>query len=50
MFKKNYPGLALWVDGWGWIEIGCDEYSNSLVRVLDEGGLIWESTKSIGHC
>jgi hypothetical protein len=30
------------VTGEGWIEIGRDEYSRSLVRALDIGGLVWE--------
>lgn len=43
MFEKNYPGLAEWVGGWGWIEIGADENSASWVRLIDEGGLVWEA-------
>ncbi len=43
VFKKGFPGLALWADGWGWIEIGQDEHSRSLVRILDEGGMVWGS-------
>jgi hypothetical protein len=43
MFKKEFPGLSEWVGGWGWIEIGQDEESRSLVRIIDEGGMIWES-------
>ncbi len=26
----------------GWIEIGRDDFSQSLIRVLDSGGMIWE--------
>lgn len=29
----------------GWIEISPDEYSDSLVRVLDLGGMVWEGKK-----
>ena len=43
MFTKHFPGLAQWVDDWGWIEIGRDEVTDSLVRVMDEGGLVWEN-------
>jgi len=43
-FSKLYPNIAHWVNALGWIEIGQDEYSSSLVRALDEGGLIWESS------
>ena len=43
-FSKAYPNIAYWVEACGWIEIGQDEYSSSLVRALDEGGMVWEST------
>lgn len=48
MFSKVYPALAKYInDGWGWIEIGNDEESDSMVRMLDEGGLIWESSAKL---
>ena len=40
-FAKTYPNLAGWVKD-GWIEIGRDGESTSMIRVLDEGGLVWE--------
>lgn len=43
-FSKLYPNIAHWVNTQGWIEIGEGEYSTSLVRALDEGGLVWESS------
>jgi hypothetical protein len=43
-FSKIYPNIAHWVTTQSWIEIGQDEYSSSLVRALDEGGLVWESS------
>lgn len=39
--EQRYPNLAAWVQD-GWIEIGRSDWSASLVRVLDEGGLVWE--------
>lgn len=47
MFKESYPGVAEWTEGWGWMEIGQDEHSRSMVRVLDEGGLVWESPDTV---
>lgn len=41
-FSKQYPHVAWWIDNQGWIEIGTDEYSDSLIRLLDEGGMWWE--------
>ena len=46
MFDEQYPTLSEWILGHGWIELGRDDYSRSLVRILDIGGLLWESEKS----
>lgn len=42
-FEKAYPNLAYWVWSYGWIEMGEDDFSTSLIRILDEGGMVWES-------
>lgn len=42
-FEKAYPQLDIWVKNRGWIEIGADENSDSWIRILDEGGMVWES-------
>ncbi|MFZ1642553.1 MAG: hypothetical protein WAV07_14210 [Candidatus Contendobacter sp.] len=42
IFEKMYPSIAEWVDSYGWLEIGQDEYSRSMVRALNEGGMVWE--------
>ena len=44
LFEQKYPYITSWVEE-GWIEIGSDGYSSSKMRVLDEGGMIWESRK-----
>ncbi len=44
--ETNYPHVAHWVHDCGWIEIGQDDYSHSMVRALDIGGLIWEGKAS----
>ena len=41
-FAEAYPNLAKWIAVQGWIEVGNDGMSPSLLRVLDEGGLIFE--------
>lgn len=41
-FQETYPTIAAWVRDHGWIEIGQDDYSQSFVRALDIGGMIWE--------
>jgi len=40
-FTAKYPNLAGWIKD-GWIEIGRDGQSVSIIRVLNEGGLVWE--------
>jgi hypothetical protein len=47
-FSKSYPTIQRWIEEQGWIEIGTDEYSSSLVRAFDLGGLVWESDSNIG--
>ena len=43
-FEQTYPNITDWVmNGYGWIEIGADHHSRSLIRVLDFGGLVWDS-------
>jgi len=41
-FSSAYPNIAAWTESYGWIEIGQDEESQSFIRVLDEGGMVWE--------
>lgn len=41
-FDTLYPNIAWWAQGGGWIELGRDDYSRSLIRVFDIGGMLWE--------
>ena len=41
-FDQTYPAIAEWVESWGWIEMGQDDFSRSMVRALDIGGMVWE--------
>ena len=45
-FTYLYPHITRWVQSYGWIEIGADQYRHSLVRALDEGGMVWESREN----
>lgn len=40
-FSALYPNIVAWVE-YGWVEIGSDEFSSSMVRALDIGGMVWE--------
>jgi hypothetical protein len=44
--EKQFPNISHWINEQGWIELGQDEHSSSMVRVLDEGGLVWEGKNS----
>jgi hypothetical protein len=44
-FENRYPHITLWVKD-GWIEIGHDDCQRSFLRVVDIGGLVWESDES----
>jgi hypothetical protein len=39
-FQAAYPNVARWVLRFGWIEMGRDDFSWLLIRVLDIGGMI----------
>jgi len=41
-FLSTYPNIAAWTESYGWIEIGQDNFSQSFVRALDTGGMVWE--------
>jgi hypothetical protein len=47
-FEESYPNIARWVTSQGWIELGQDEYSSSLVRALNAGGMVWEGSTYYG--
>lgn len=43
-FDDLYPNIAWWVQCGGQrVELGDDDYSRSLIRVIDMGGMLWES-------
>ena len=46
MFEKYFPNLDNRVNRRGWIELGSDEESNSWIRILDMGGIVWEDEDS----
>ena len=41
-FSSTYPNPAAWTESYGWIEIGEVDFSQSFVRALDMGGMVWE--------
>ena len=41
LFDVSFPNITLWVQGCGTVEIGCDSSTDSFIRALDEGGMVW---------
>ena len=41
--EADYPNVAEWVQGCGWIEVGEQDWQGFVVRALGEGGLVFES-------
>ena len=40
-FEECYPDLARWIMGGGRVELGQAEGTSSIVRALNDGGMIW---------
>ena len=43
-FDDKYPFIAAWVQD-GTVEIGYNDYDDVFLRVIDPGGVVWESNK-----
>ncbi len=43
---ETHPSIARWVAAHGTIEFGYCPNTRSAIRVLDEGGLIWQGQRS----
>jgi hypothetical protein len=41
-FSSTYPNPAARTESYGWIEIGQDDDSQSFIRALDMGGMVWD--------
>ena len=42
---EQFPNVTAWIES-GWIEIGPTDWSRSFIRVMDEGGTVWEGRES----
>jgi hypothetical protein len=43
-FEKQYPNISAWVHD-GQVEIGYGDYDDVFLRVMDAGGVVWESSQ-----
>ena len=46
-FSETFPNIIQWIDQGDTVEIGEEQYTDSLVRALDEGGVVWESLDNL---
>ena len=46
ILSKQYPHIAWWVENNGWMIVGSDEDSDSLIRLIDTIGVSWEDENS----
>ena len=44
-FEGAFPNIALWVNDCGMVEIGHDPNTDSFIRVIDEGGMVWSGAR-----
>jgi hypothetical protein len=44
--SASYPHLWRWVAEFGTVEIGHCGQTHSLIRVLDEGGIVWKGRQN----
>ena len=47
-FESRYPHIAAWIDLDGYVEIGYDYNTDTCVRALDEGGMVWSGGQRDG--
>jgi hypothetical protein len=47
MIEARYPHLTEWVRTHGLIELGQTDQTHSFIRVLDEGGIVWEGFEAV---
>ena len=45
---QAFPRVSTWILGSGWIEFGPDSFSHSAIRIVDLGGMVWESIEEYG--
>ena len=45
MIQDRFPLVAAWVSS-GWIELGPTDWTRSFIRVMDEGGTVWEGAEA----
>ena len=46
IFTKQFPHIAWWIEHNGWMIVGSDEDSDSLIRLIDTIGVSWEDEDS----
>ncbi len=42
---EQFPILTAWIEA-GWVELGPTDWTRSFIRVLNEGGTVWEGAET----
>ena len=40
-FEATFPNITRWIKDFGTVEIGYDPNTDSFIRAIDEGGMVW---------
>jgi hypothetical protein len=43
---QRYPTINEWLSGGGWLEIGYDQQTNSLIRIIGKEDMLWQGKQS----
>ena len=46
-FEVSFPNITLWVNDCGMVEIGYDPNTDSFIRAIDEGGMVWSGAEPL---
>jgi hypothetical protein len=46
MFSQKYPAIHFWLQNYGSVELGEDDKTHSLIRIMDEDGILYEDRAS----
>ncbi|MFZ4544411.1 MAG: hypothetical protein ACOYOA_10205 [Saprospiraceae bacterium] len=46
MFSQKFPAVHYWLQHYGSVELGEDEDTHSLIRILDDDGILYEDRAS----
>ena len=46
-FEAVFPNITLWVNDCGTVEVGYDPSTDTFIRAIDEGGMVWSGEEPL---